>query len=345
MAAPTSDSFTYTAVEESDARVLVLAAEDYSGASPAQTRVRTTCRTTPMRSRRTAPTSTCTTSTPAGGRHPTALGVLSHYDGVIWYTGDDTVTRKLGWGPGNADRLAQDEILEVREYMNEGGRVFYTGRRAGQQHTGVLGTQFYDPTAANAQCSALPPTVDERRCLPLDGSGDLTGDVLQYWLGAYIVNLDAGNNDSGGLFDVNGTGAPLTGLHWGFNGADSAQNQTNSSSFITTSGILAPATYPQFQSSVAAKWDRPGGPFDPHTGAKYMYSQIGDISYKRLTRTITVPAGGANAVVLDVVRHRGALGPRLRGGADRRAGGLDHAAGRERTHQPGHRRQLSGRLA
>ena len=25
-----------------------------------------------------------------------------------------------------------------------------------------------------------------------------------------------------------------------------------------------------------------------------MYSQIGDISYKRLTRTITVPAGGAN---------------------------------------------------
>ena len=178
--------------------------------------------------------------------------------------------------------------------MNEGGRVFYTGRRAGQQHTGVLGTQFYDPTAANAQCSTLPPTVDERRCLPLNGSGDLTGDVLQYWLGAYIVNLDAGNNGSAGLFDVNGIGAPLTGLHWGFNGADSAQNQTNSSSFITTSGILAPATYPQFQSSVAAKWDRPGGPFDPHSGTKYMYSQIGDISYKRLTRTITVPAGGAN---------------------------------------------------
>jgi hypothetical protein len=290
----TSDSFTYAAVEESSARVLVLAAEDYTGASPVQT---------PGPHYLSYYTDALTANgtdydvydvDARGRKAPDSLGVLSHYDGVIWYTGDDTVTRKLGWGGGNADRLAQDEILEVRDFMNEGGRVFYTGRRAGQEYTGVLGTQFYDPTAEDAQCSTLPPTVDERRCLPLNGSGDLIGDVLQYWLGAYIVNLDAGNNDSGGLFDVNGIGAPLTGLHWGFNGAESAGNQTNSSSFITTSGILPPATYPQFQSSVAAKWDRPGGPFDPHSGAKYMYSQIGDISYKRLTRTITVPAGGAD---------------------------------------------------
>ncbi len=38
----------------------------------------------------------------------------------------------------------------------------------------------------------------------------------------------------------------------------------------------------------------PGGPFEPHTGSWYVYSQIGDISYKRLTRTITVPAGGGS---------------------------------------------------
>ncbi len=38
---------------------------------------------------------------------------------------------------------------------------------------------------------------------------------------------------------------------------------------------------------------RPGGPFDPHTGSNYVYSQIADVSYKRLTRTISVPAGGA----------------------------------------------------
>ena len=45
---------------------------------------------------------------------------------------------------------------------------------------------------------------------------------------------------------------------------------------------------------MAGRYDRPGGPFEPHSGTRYVYSRIGDIAYKRLTRTITVPAGGAN---------------------------------------------------
>jgi hypothetical protein len=57
--------------------------------------------------------------------------VLSHYKGVIWYTGDDIVTRTPGRGGANADRLARDEMLEVRAYMDEGGRVLYTGKPAG----------------------------------------------------------------------------------------------------------------------------------------------------------------------------------------------------------------------
>ena len=32
---------------------------------------------------------------------------------------------------------------------------------------------------------------------------------------------------------------------------------------------------------------------DAHTGKHYVYSQLADVSYKRLTRTVTVPAGGA----------------------------------------------------
>ena len=52
--------------------------------------------------------------------------------------------------------------------------------------------------------------------------------------------------------------------------------------------------YPQFESWVAAKYDRPGGPFDPHSGTRYAYSQIADQSFKRLTHTVNVPAGGAN---------------------------------------------------
>ena len=51
------------------------------------------------------------------------------------------------------------------------------------------------------------------------------------------------------------------------NGADSAANQTTANSFITTSGILPASDYPQLDSWASMKYDRPGGPFDPHTGS------------------------------------------------------------------------------
>ena len=63
---------------------------------------------------------------------PDQLGVLSHYDAAVWYPGDDIVTRKAARAAGNADRLAMDEMLEFRAYLNEGGRVLYTGDQAGQ---------------------------------------------------------------------------------------------------------------------------------------------------------------------------------------------------------------------
>ena len=101
---------------------------------------------------------------------PDQLGVLSHYKGVIWYTGDDAVTRRAGRAAGNADRLALDEMLEMRAYMDEGGRVLYTGKQAGQQYTGaVVGTQFYDPKGEVA-CRPVDPSLDPRRCLVLRGS-------------------------------------------------------------------------------------------------------------------------------------------------------------------------------
>jgi len=107
------------------------------------------------------------------------------------------------------------------------------------------------------------------------------------------LNFGAGLDDAGNVHDVLGVSSPFVGLTLSFNGDDSAQNQSNANSFISTSGILPASTYPQFASEVAAKYDRPGGPFDPHTGEGYAYSQIADVSYKRLGRTISVPEGGA----------------------------------------------------
>ncbi|WP_116952179.1 M14 family metallopeptidase [Jiangella endophytica] len=284
-----SDSFSYTAVEESANDVLILAAEDYTGASPVQQ---------PGGPHHLAAYEEALTANGVGydlydvdarGRTaPDALGVLSHYDAVVWYTGDDVVTREAGWAAGNASRLAMDELLEVRDFLNEGGRVLYTGKYAGSQYTQNLGLQAYDPTAANAQCSSSP--VVAARCRVLAGSGDLTNDVLQYWLGAYLVVDNAGTTDDGLLDVIGADEGPFDGMAWGF---DPAGNQDHSNSQIVTSGILDPDTHPQFDSWVAARWDREGGPFEPHTGDFYVYSQIGDVSFKRLTNTISVPAGGA----------------------------------------------------
>ena len=288
-----SDSFTYEAVAESDADVLVLAAEDYTGASPGIGGTEPAYLSYYTDALDENGTSYDVYDVDARGRIAAdALGVLSHYDAVVWYTGDDIVTRDAGRAGGNGSRLAMDGLLNVRDFMNEGGQVLYTGDWAGSQFTPNVGTQLYDPTSANAQCVVGGVQVVER-CKPLGGSGDGTNDTLQYWLGAYVAVDSAGLDENGDVLDALGVDVPLDGLAWSFNGADSAENQFHTNSFITTSGVLPVADYPQFESWVAGKWDRPGGPYAPHTGDYYLYSQLGDVSYKQVMRTITVPAGGA----------------------------------------------------
>jgi hypothetical protein len=291
-----SDSFTYDAVSETGKRVLVLSAEDYTGASPGQA---------PgphylsyyMDALTANGVAFDVYDVDARGRvAPDNLGVLSHYDAVVWYTGNDVVTREPGWAAGNASRLAMQELLEVRDFINEGGRVLYTGKRAGQQYTPGLGTQLYDPFE-NRQCRADPAI--QARCLALSGSGDSQGDPIQYWFGATVTTVGGGIDPaSGAPFDVAGIDNPFDGLTWGFNGPDSAENQDSISSFIATGDFLQvtdpDGSFPQFESWPAAEYlSGLAGPFDPHTGESFMWSQQADEAYKRLTRTITVPAGGA----------------------------------------------------
>ncbi len=289
-----SESFTYEAISETDSDVLVVAAEDYTGASPVQTGG-------PkyldyyLDALETAGYDADVYDVDALNRTaPDHMGVLSHYDAVVWYTGDDNVTRRVGWGGGNADRLAMDEILEFRAYMNEGGGVLYTGPWAGLQYSGAfVGTQRYDPKG-EGPCTPNP-TFDPRRCLMLRGSGDGVNDVLEYYFGSYVqVAGDGHDPDTGDHFNVNGIDIPFEGLSWGFDGPDSAGNQNQSSSFVATSGILPPDEFPQFESWASSRYDKPGGPFSPHTGDHYVYSQIADVSYKRLTREIQVPAAGGD---------------------------------------------------
>ena len=288
-----SPSFTYRAVSESDSRVLVVAAEDYTGASPVQTPGPHYLQYYLDALAANGHQADVYDVDAQGRVAPDALGVLSHYDAAVWYTGDDVITRTAGRGAGNVDRLALDEMLEFRAFMNEGGKVMYTGNQAGEQYTGNLGNQLYDPQGTIA-CAPLPAGADPRRCLQLSGSGDGTNDVLQYWFGGYLAIPGDGLDDAGNVHDVDGLDDPFTGLGWSMNGPESADNQTATSSFIATSGILPATEFPQFESWPSARWSKPGGPFDPHTGQQFVYSQIADVSYKRLTRTVSVPAGGGS---------------------------------------------------
>jgi hypothetical protein len=283
-----TDHVTFDVVEDADADILVVAAEDRTGVS-----------NSPAYPAGPGPhfASFYTDAIAAAGRSsdvydidamgrtaPDYLGVLSHYDAVIWYTGNDVVAREAGRGPGNVSRVVVDTTLAMREYLNHGGSLAYTGQRAGLVENGFAGGQFYDPV--DNQTCVVGGALVLARCLLW---GD-KNDFIQYYLGGFVYNS---RGDPDATTEVAGTDAPYTGISWFLNGGDGANNQNHHASFITTSSILSKATHPQFTSDGRANYVSPGGnPFEPFDGDWYVFSQQADISYKQLKRSFTMPAGG-----------------------------------------------------
>ena len=281
-----SRHFTYTVADDIGGDVLVLAAEDVTGASPVQGVTQAKYAGAYAKALTAAGRSSDVYDVDRHGRTaPHHLGVLSHYKAVVWETGDDVVTRAVGQPGGTAAKLAVDTELNVRDYLNEGGKLLHTGKNAGLAQ-GADGAYFYEPEVpAQPECGvrADPP------CLPI------FNDFLQYYLGAYTYIDGGGTGADGKPYPVKGTGGAFTGFQSTLNGGDSANNQDHTASFLTTSSFLPKKEFPQFGSSAPIAWSRPGGaPFDPHTGDWYAYSQAADVSYKRLTRTVdlTGKSGG-----------------------------------------------------
>ena len=220
---------------------------------------------------------------------PDPLGVLSHYDGVIWYTGNDVTTRNPNVG-GVADLEAHRTIISVRDFVNEGGRVALTGVNAGRQYDGVEYPQEGFPLS---QCDGDVTTTDDGKCQPL------SNDFAQYYLGSYLRSDGGGLDAEGNVLPVTGLAAPLDGWNATLNDpAESAGNHfeagIETGSHVVTSSVLDPSIYPQFASEQAADWVSGGqSPLDPHTGSWYMYSQNIDQAYKRLTRTIDLTSAAA----------------------------------------------------
>jgi hypothetical protein len=300
-AGETSDSFTFH-VEHTNANdVLILADTDYTGPSnfPAYTGddgtppfLQTYIDSLP------AETTYDVYDVDGLGAAPDHLGVLGHYGddpddpddpvgAVIWYTANDLLSRVAGQPGGTgAETQANTMMLEVRAFLNEGGRLLYTGRHAGWQFANAFD---YNPVSTPPLCDAVDLEAN-------DGCLFLSDDFLQYWLGAYLFVEDGGADADGNSFPVIGTDAPYGTAAtdpWTVNQSFAAGRDATNQSFITTSSILKTTDYPQFTSTAPAQWDTGvAGPFEPLSPTHYVYSQRADIRYQRLMKTFTV--GGDN---------------------------------------------------
>jgi hypothetical protein len=202
-----------------------------------------------------------------GGLAPHPLGVLSHYRTVDWETGDNRVPQAPGQPEGTVARSAFQTELAVRDYLNEGGKLLYSGQYAGYA-TGRDGDFVYKPEGPG-ECL----DVNDPACLPL------LNDFQQYWLGAYN-------------YTDNTAAYPLSGeTRTAFQGFTAPAPAGHTASFLSTSSFLPKAQYPQFASAAPLNWQLPGAqPYDPYTGSWDVWSQRADASYKRLTTTIDLTA-------------------------------------------------------
>ncbi len=346
-----SQSFTYAQALETNNRVLILASEDYTGHSPDYAN-----KTGPnylsyyQQALQANGIGYDVWDTDARGRTaPDPLGVLSHYKAIVWYTGDNQRTIEPDQPPAGAgaSKLSDDEFRAVRDFLNEGGKLLYTGQKAGFDLT----NQFvFNVQGGPPYCN--DPTVPVGACIPL------SNDFLQYYLGSWSNNSlrdpanaptdeDAAEQqadlDNMAIDFFDPMEAPTAKL----NGPDSANNQHHAYTLTPTSTILSPDEYPLFKSEEVGDYSI-NGPLAPKTGDYYAYSQPADHAYKRLTRTVDLTGHTSGTLKFDdVLRHGAGLRLHVRGGPHRRPGRLDHAARREREHVAGsrpRRRQLCRRL-
>ena len=224
---------------------------------------------------------------------PDQLGVLSHYDAAVWYPGDDIVTR-----PPEGVRATPTGSRWTRCWSSAP-----TSTRAAGCSTPATRPGSSTPEPAVSAPAVRPegrdrlqPAAggDRRATVPVAAR---SGRQRQRRPAVLVRRVHRGTRrrPRRGRQHVRRARdrRPVHGSLVGPQRTAECDNQDDTQSYLATSGILPPDQFKQFESWPSARWDKPGGPFAPHTGDQYVYSQIADVTYKRLARTITVPAGGA----------------------------------------------------
>ncbi|NJP49478.1 zinc carboxypeptidase [Streptomyces sp. SBST2-5] len=163
---------------------------------------------------------------------PDALGVLSHFRTVVHYTGAAV--------PGVRTQL------ELRAFLNEGGRLIEAGEQAGG-------------------------SVDL-------GEGTLSDDFSQYYLGAYTRSSTSGVTSFAGSGKLGGFGGPL--------GDAPGNPLDRAGTYGVTSDELPPDQYPQFAARGAGDYPGTINPYGPYAGSAMAAAVHTDDGYKRLTRTV-----------------------------------------------------------
>ena len=288
-----SQRFEYTVASDTGADVLVIANEDYTGVNP----------TYPAGTNAPKYAAQHVAAIEATGREadvwdvdaqgvPHDLGVLSHYDAIVWYLGDNRLTQDpedflISTPFGNLPDIAVAErqqylTMAVRDFLNEGGKLIHAGELA--QYQGLpgisdfVGGLYYglngDPSA-ECRITSVPGFFED--CLIL------ADDFRQYYLGAYV------RASIGGPQGVLGIAEPLTGYEGTFGGpvAEGDNPLDEAGFFQPTSDVLPVAQFPQFASHGAADYEAGGrNPFEPAEGEQYAGAVHADDSYMRLTKTV-----------------------------------------------------------
>ncbi|MFI6206704.1 M14 family zinc carboxypeptidase [Streptomyces sp. NPDC051041] len=216
-----SEHFTYTVAERPRADVLVVAEE---GTAAARAR-------TYVDALRAAGRRADVWDVAARGA-PDALGVLSHFGTVVHYTGAAV--------PGVATQL------ELRAFLNEGGKLIEAGEQAGG-------------------------SVDL-------GGGNLSDDFSQYYLGAYTRTSTPGARAF--------TGSGRLGGFTGALGDAPGNPLDAAGTYGVTSDELPADEYPRFAAAGAGRFDGTAGPYGPYAGTAMAAAVHTDDAYKRLARTI-----------------------------------------------------------
>ena len=204
-------------------RVLVVAAEDYTGLSPNKTPYASAPRylaahAAALTANGYAVETLDLDNPPAGpngqpgSKQLNDLGVLAHFDAVLYYTGDDLLPQAPGQGvtdsnyrrgnPASAEgtfSLTGSQHLTttgvrnaqmLRNYMNDGGKVVYSGRNGWVQQTSTgtglqsySGYSWWQEPVYDFDYPADQAGDDDRPHTAFFRELDISNDWSQWWLG------------------------------------------------------------------------------------------------------------------------------------------------------------------